>query len=58
MTTYILVGILTFLVGMLVTLLLCRRGGRSRRSGETLSRFNFDKQKKYEKDGRKYPFSY
>ena len=58
MTTYILVGILAFLVGMLITLLICRRGKRPVRGGESLARFNFDKQKKYEKDGRKYPFSY
>ncbi|MEF2232083.1 MAG: hypothetical protein V3571_14215 [Pseudodesulfovibrio sp.] len=58
MITYILVGILAFLVGMLITLLVCRRGRRPKRMGENLNRFNFDKQKKYEKDGRKYPFSY
>ncbi|MBG0788898.1 MAG: hypothetical protein H0S80_00195 [Desulfovibrionaceae bacterium] len=57
MITNIIVGLVSFLAGVLVVLFLQRdRRGRSTR--KSLNRFNFDKQKKYEKDGRKYPFSY
>jgi hypothetical protein len=31
---------------------------KSRRRRSELDSFNFDKSKSYEKDGRKYPFSY
>ena len=58
MITNILIGILSFLAGVFVVLLLLRRGSRPKRNTSGLNRFNFDKQKKYEKDGRKYPFSY
>ena len=57
MVTNILVGLLSFMAGMLVVLFLQRDKRRSL-TKKNLNRFNFDKQKKYEKDGRKYPFSY
>jgi len=58
MLIYVLVGIAAFAAGAL-TVILCL-GGRPRSglSGQSLNSFNFDKQKKYEKDGRKFPFSY
>jgi len=58
MLTYVLVGIAAFVAGVLAVIL-CRGGRpRSNLSGQSLNAFNFDKQKKYEKDGRKFPFSY
>ncbi|MDD3311697.1 hypothetical protein [Pseudodesulfovibrio sp.] len=58
MLTYVLVGIGAFAAGAL-TVILCQGGRpRSNMSGHSLNSFNFDKQKKYEKDGRKFPFSY
>ncbi|EGB16035.1 transmembrane spermine/spermidine synthase family protein [Pseudodesulfovibrio mercurii] len=57
MVTYIAIASLSFLAGVIAVLLACRR--RRKDSGSiSLDGFNFDKQKKYEKDGRKYPFSY
>ena len=57
MVTNIIVGLLSFLAGMLVVLFL-QRDKKKSLDRKNLNRFNFDKQKKYEKDGRKYPFSY
>jgi len=57
MVTNIIVGFLSFIAGVLVVLFLQRDKRRSL-TKRNLNRFNFDKQKKYEKDGRKYPFSY
>lgn len=57
MLTNIIVGILSFFAGVLFVLFL-QRDRRKGPSKTHLARFNFDKQKKYEKDGRKYPFSY
>jgi ATP-dependent Zn protease len=58
MLTNILIGVLSFLAGIIVVLLFLRRSSRPKPTNAGLNRFNFDKQKKYEKDGRKYPFSY
>ena len=58
MITNILIGVVSFLAGIIVVLLILRRGSSPKRYPSSLNRFNFDKQKKYEKDGRKYPFSY
>ena len=66
MLIYISIGVLAFLAGVVfggVVLILFLRGSggpalRSRRKSTPLNRFNFDKQKKYEKEGRKFPFSY
>ena len=57
MVTNIIVGLLSFLAGILVVLFL-QRDKKKSLDRKNLNRFNFDKQKKYEKDGRKYPFSY
>lgn len=57
MVTHIIIGSLSFLAGAIAVLLLCRRR-RKDSDRISLDGFNFDKQKKYEKDGRKYPFSY
>lgn len=67
MITYVSVGVGAFVAGGIVgcvLLVLILRGKRSifpqrtRRTRKNLNRFNFDKQKRYEKEGRKYPFSY
>lgn len=61
MTAYLAVGISSFLAGVAVAWLLTRRNSsNSRKQFNTtnLNRFNFDKQKQYEKEGRKFPFSY
>ncbi|WP_316897898.1 hypothetical protein [Pseudodesulfovibrio indicus] len=57
MVTYIIIGSLSFLAGVIAVLLVCRRR-RKDSDRISLDGFNFDKQKNYEKDGRKYPFSY
>ncbi len=57
MITNILIGVFSFLAGIAVVLF-CRQGKKPNLAKKNLSRFNFDVQKKYEKDGRKYPFSY
>lgn len=62
MIIYIVVGLCAFLAGILFGLFIARgRTPASRQkklSRRNLNRFNFDKQKRYEKEGRKYPFSY
>jgi hypothetical protein len=56
MQTYIYVGLAVAVAGLgLVLYLFRRKSGRPKRELES---FNFDKSKSYEKDGRKYPFSY
>ena len=57
MVTNIIVGLLSFAAGAL-TVLFLQRDKTNRSARSSLNRFNFDKQKTYEKDGRKYPFSY
>ena len=57
MTFDIAIGIGSFVAGVLIVLVFLRK----RRTNQTrinLNRFNFDKNKKYEKEGRKFPFSY
>ncbi|WP_419785628.1 hypothetical protein [Pseudodesulfovibrio sp.] len=56
MSTYILAGIGLVAIAACAVLILTRR--RPKRNRLPLDTFNFDKQKKYEKDGRKFPFSY
>lgn len=51
---YIAVGLAV--TGLVLVLYLVRRP--KRRPRQELESFNFDKSKSYEKDGRKYPFSY
>ncbi len=57
MVTNIIVGLCSFLAGILLVLFL-QRDKKNSSARKSLNRFNFDKQKKYEKDGTKYPFSY
>jgi len=65
MTTYIFVGLSAFaagvVAGVILLLVVVNNGdgfSRRNRPKASLNRFNFDKQKKYEKEGRKFPFSY
>ncbi len=57
MVVNIAIGVGSFVAGILLVLFL-RRPKKVNYTKQNLNRFNFDKSKKYEKDGRKYPFSY
>ncbi|MUM76462.1 hypothetical protein GKC30_02305 [Pseudodesulfovibrio sp. F-1] len=56
MQTYIYVGLALAVAGLILGLFLFRK--KAARPKRELESFNFDKSKSYEKDGRKYPFSY
>ena len=56
MNIYIYIAAGLALVGLVLVLYLARKP--KCRPKRELESFNFDKSKSYEKDGRKYPFSY
>ncbi|ADU63715.1 MAG: hypothetical protein KUA35_16055 [Pseudodesulfovibrio sp.] len=56
MSIYIYIAAGLAVVGLALVLYLARKP--KCRPKQELESFNFDKSKSYEKDGRKYPFSY